>query len=292
MFDQQKQFLHANIKGVLSHCTHFQWLTDQRIQATKVADFGCQNGIKTLSLMLVLGASEATGVDIDAQDISQAQRTLNHIQEDVRRISRLIDYPDISAADRAWWDKVPEFFKQRLLQPNCVTYLVADMTKRTVLCEDYYDVSHCRYVLYNLSPDQSEQTAKQHAKARIASAVKEMARVTRPGGIVAASEPLQDTDGSELEFTPFFSKKPGYNLCAHQENQHLICLSLITCTRSLRPAGHTLHHRRRPATSPQSRELSLAVHLPTPPQARPPFCPTRSSSFPSPDSTPFPQIVL
>jgi SAM-dependent methyltransferase len=181
-------------------------LVEYNIGAEKIANFGCNIGGETLALMWVLGASEAIGLDIDEDEIRQARGTLASVQEEMRRIWWMLSYyPNkIAHDDKTWWNnEVPDFLKKAMLQEeSTVTYVVSDITQPTGLPQDYYDVAFCDFVLHHIWYDDKRENAEGDTQF----AVKEMARVVKPGGIVAVSELLQYSDKPKLDFGKLFEK--------------------------------------------------------------------------------------
>jgi SAM-dependent methyltransferase len=155
--------------------------------------------------MWTLGASEAVGIDKDEQAVLEARDILAYIQDDVKRIRLYMQYHSakISEDDRTWWnDSVPGFFKRELLRDGCVSYLVRDITKPTGLPSGCYDVAFCNFVLHHIWYDAGRENPREDTS----SAIKEMTRVARPGGIVAASELVQSPDKQRLDFKLLFKE--------------------------------------------------------------------------------------
>lgn len=145
------------------------------------------------------------GVDKDEQAILQAQDTLKSIRDEIKRIWRYLQCysSDVSEDDKVWWeDSVPDFFKKELLQETDVSFLVRDITDPTGLPSDCYGVTYCDFVLHHIWYD----TEREDARGDTAFAVEEMARVTRPGGIVAVSELVQYANNPRLDFTSLFQE--------------------------------------------------------------------------------------
>jgi SAM-dependent methyltransferase len=181
-----KTFLQTRIGVLLSRKKRLQWLVDSGVRATTVANFGCHIGGETLALMWALGAGEAVGIDKDEEAILQARNTLTYIQDDVKRIWRNLQYysRDISEDDKMWWnDSVPSFFKEELLRDGCASYLIWDITEPIGLPSE-----------------------RENAREDTGFAIKEMARVTRPGGIVAAFELIQYSDKQRLDLGSLFKE--------------------------------------------------------------------------------------
>jgi SAM-dependent methyltransferase len=205
MMRLDKTLLQARISHLLSRKGELQWLVDLGVQATTIANFGCHIGGETLAIMWTLGASEAVGIDKDEQAVLQARDTLTYIQDDVKRIWLYMQHysTEISEDDRTWWnDSVPSFFKRELLRDGCVSYLVRDITKPTGLPSGYYDVAFCDFVLHHIWYDAGRENPREDTS----SAIKEMTRVVRPGGVVAASELVQYPDKQRLDFKPLFKE--------------------------------------------------------------------------------------
>lgn len=188
-------------KQIIVHLLHekqeLQWLIEQNVRhADKVADFGCGGGKKTLALMWALGASEAVGIDIE--DITPAQSMLKGIRHEITVIrSKLRSCRDIPEDDLMWWNSVPDFLK-RLPPEECIKFCQGNITKPTGLESDYYDIAFCHHVLHHIWFDQTQEDAQ--------FAIREMARVVKPDGLVAAFEVLQYSDKPKLDFRPLFER--------------------------------------------------------------------------------------
>lgn len=188
-------------KQIIVHLLHekqeLQWLIEQNVRrADKVADFGCGGGKKTLALMWALGASEAVG--IDKQDITPAQSMLKDIRHEIIVIrSKLRSCRDIPEDDLMWWNGVPDFLK-RLPPEERIKFCQGNITKPTGLQSDYYDIAFCHRVLHHIWFDQTQEDTQ--------FAIREMARVVKPDGLVAAFEVLQYSDKPKLDFRPLFER--------------------------------------------------------------------------------------
>lgn len=205
MTSLEKLYIHVQIKSLSARVQKLQWLVEHNITAEKVVNFGCSTGSETLALMWMLGASEAIGLDINEGNIQQAQNTLASVQKEMRKIWQMLSYypSEIAHNDRTWWNnEVPDFLKAMLRGVYNVTYVVGDITQPTGLPQGYYDVAFCDHVLYHIWYDEKRKNAEGDTQF----AIKEMARVVRPGGIVAISEPLQLPDKPKLDFGKLFEK--------------------------------------------------------------------------------------
>lgn len=194
-----RQFLQSQISSITSKRNQLDWLA-RYPQAEKVANFGCHIGGETLALMWLLDAQEAVGLDIEADNIRQAQDTLNHLREDIRQAQLAIQYgqADISEEDRDWWSRMPHFLTRQIFEEEfSLEYRTCDITKPTGLPDNYYDLAFCDFVLHHIWYDEIQD----HEGQRVQFAVHEMARVVKPAGIVAARELIQFDDKPRLDFT-------------------------------------------------------------------------------------------
>ena len=169
----------------------YQWLmrplAELEIQAQRIANFGCGDGRETLTLACMLRACEAAGVDKDEQNIRNAQSTLKTIQN--------IIWVKGSPND------APIFLRQPCLEEVVRFYPVDIANKSTDLPSNYYDFAFCDFVLYHIWLDQGGENKTQ-------TAIREMVRVVRSGGVVAAREPTRRTGkpAFEMDFEPLFER--------------------------------------------------------------------------------------
>lgn len=177
-------------KHILLQKEKYQWLieylTKLDVQVERVANFGCGEGRETLALMCLLNASEAAGVDEDAQSIRNAQGTLETIQNIILAKGVPNNAPG---------------FLQRASIEEVVKFYPGDITEATQLLSNYYDIAFCDYVLYHIWLDQGGESSVQEA-------IEEMARVVKLGGLVAAREPTRRTDEQtfSINFRPLFAR--------------------------------------------------------------------------------------
>ncbi len=160
-----------------------QTLANEKIQVHRIANFGCQDGTETLTLGYILGVQEAWGIDKNEVEIMNAQRTLKTIQ-------------DIKWT-RGVPTNAPAFLRQQNIE-HAVKFYTGDIKSITsALPSEYFDLAFCHFVLYHIWLDQGGGRAAQ-------SAVQEMARVVRAGGIIAASEPTVRAGKFEINFEQYF----------------------------------------------------------------------------------------
>lgn len=205
MLRLDKTFVQTQIEILSSKKKRLQWLVELDVRAEKVVNFGCHVGAETLASIWALEAREAVGIDKDEEYIHQAQSTFAYMQDDAKRIGRTLHSSrSISEDDKTWWSvAVPSFFKKELLREGFrLDFVVGDITKPTGLVSDYYDVAFCDFVLHHIWFDQERKKAQEDTQF----AIKEMARVVRPGGVIAVFEPIQCPDKPKLDLGPFFEQ--------------------------------------------------------------------------------------
>lgn len=209
-----RQFLQSQIAGIESQRYKLEWLASCLTHAEKIANFGCDLGSETLALMWLFQAHEAIGLDIDAEDVDQARDTLHGLQVEIAQARRAVDYPWVSQNDRIWWSVAPTFFTQRIVADDfMLEYQVRDITRPTGLKDDHYGLAFCDFVLHHIWYDESRENAEQDVQL----AVNEMARVVKPGGIVAAREPIHFDDKPQLDFARLFDNAGLEELLVEEE---------------------------------------------------------------------------
>jgi SAM-dependent methyltransferase len=177
-------------KYILLQEEKYQWLIERLIkldvQVERIADFGCGEGRETLALMYLLEASEAAGVDKNAQSIRNAQGTLKTIQNII--LAKGVP------------NDAPGFLRKASIE-EVVKFYPGDIMEATKLPSNYYDIAFCDYVLYHIWLDQGGESSAQKA-------IEEMARVVKLGGLVAAHEPTRRTGEQtfDINFRPLFER--------------------------------------------------------------------------------------
>lgn len=174
------------------------WFLDLGIPADKIVNFGCNTGEETLALMYHLDANEGIGLDINEEHIRNNQNdfaifkeVLQTVEKKMQRIS-----PLKSDEERAWWNTVPNFYKHKIFESTfSLEYVVQDITIPSELPSDYFDLAFCDFVLHHIWYD--EDGLNQEATY---STIQEMARVIKPGGVIAIRERLQHKNKPRLDF--------------------------------------------------------------------------------------------
>lgn len=178
----------------------------------RIADLGCGGGQRTIALMLRLRAVEVVGIDKKQHEIDTAcrqviEQTLCPIKQGIEKIKQVLG-PDDRVVSRLSADVRAEV--ERLLKYEGIPipdYRRGDITKgkdSTGLEGDYYDLAYSRYVLYHIY---CEEGGTSYANTGLA--IQEMARVTKPGGLVVAYEPIVcgPTDNTPVDLKPLFEQR-------------------------------------------------------------------------------------
>lgn len=177
---------------IVKYRSEIEWLLELDRKYDSIADFGCGKGNGTLALMLILGANETIGIDIDNSKIEQAKHgvidlLLVPIQQKIQKIRDIL--PDslhnleLSEDIRSRAESLIGKY-ENLSFPS---YRKGDMIKgkkNTNLLSNHFDLAYCRYVLYYVYCDENER-----ANENTRSAIREMARVVKTGGLIVAIEP-------------------------------------------------------------------------------------------------------
>jgi SAM-dependent methyltransferase len=201
-----KRYLELQIASISLKRERLNWLRPFQIEAAKVAHFGCSTGFETIALMWEFGAIEVIGLDIDEFGIQQAQNDVAEIRRAIRQSHRYLQhyFPKILQADREWWhSQVPDFFKNSLVSEHYhLEFILQDITHLTPLDADYYGLAFCDFVLHHIWLDEERAGAQKDTQ----SAIVEMARVAKPGGLVAAFELTRLSGKPTLDFEPLFEE--------------------------------------------------------------------------------------
>jgi SAM-dependent methyltransferase len=170
---------------------------------SRIADLGCGSGTGTLALMLRLGAEEVIGIDKDGEKVSDASRQLTTellgpLQEGIRKTKSLFVH---CQADTDLSDDIRQTVAQLINRfgdvpvPQLREGDITEGRHCTGLPDQYFDLVYCRYVLYHIYCGDHRSSF-----VRTKSAVQEMARLAKPGGLVVAYEPntCSDDDSTDI----------------------------------------------------------------------------------------------
>lgn len=176
-----------------------QWLLQVaaliELEVEIIVNFGCSQGEETIALLWTFNAIKVLGIDKKSRAISGSEDTLHFIAKEIKRNQWYLKAKksQVPYEELKWWnDRVPIFFKERLLEEDSIRFIQSDMTQRTELVDNYSDMAYCERVLYQIWCEDSLQY-----KLNTVSAIEEMTRVVKPGGLIVAVEPLECLTGNQ-----------------------------------------------------------------------------------------------
>jgi SAM-dependent methyltransferase len=147
--------------------------------------------------MWVLDASEAWGID---RSIDQARKTMCNARQWV--CESILALPYESQAALTWWeDQVPLFLKQKRFPVMVKERDIAHPIRPYQLPDRYFDLACCSHLLYHILGEQGKEA--------VVSAVREMIRVTKPGGWIVVDEP----DEGVVQRYREFLEQAGLDVC-------------------------------------------------------------------------------
>ena len=196
-------FLEKQIEAISAWRLEFQWLVDFGLTAEKTINFGCEPTGKSLGLMWAVAAKKLLGIDPSDRAIHQEENTLSRIQRDLRSYwDYLYSSDEVTDADVAWWnEEVPDFFKQEITKLDFfIDYATRDYTKFVNIPPNFFDLAFCDFVLHKIRWDKTRKDPPQDTRFVIG----QMARLVRPGGLVAAFEWVQTGTFERTDFRRIF----------------------------------------------------------------------------------------
>ncbi len=203
MMGKKKAYLISLINGFLSSQENVQWLLRHGIRAQKIANFGCAHGFETLALICEFGAAEAFGIDIAEDCIREAKDLCSMIKEEIRLLWFEIQTQQENEDLKELWELIPQFFKREIFHEKFqLEFEKGDIAYPTRLRQDRYHLVFCRKVLHHIWYDQNRENPQGDTQ----SAVNEMARIVRPGGIVASFSIIQFEDKPNVDFGELYKK--------------------------------------------------------------------------------------
>jgi len=142
---------------------HLKWLSQLRTSIENIASFGCWGSSESLALMWTLNATEVKGIEKKKEHFSEAEEELECLRKEI-----------------------PAAFEGR-----SVEFILADMsTEVAELPSNYFDLAYCEKVLDSMYMESDCQ--------KVRDAIREMARVVKPGGWVIAVEPKIGVEFKEV----------------------------------------------------------------------------------------------
>ncbi len=196
-------YLQKQIEAISAWRIEFQWLVDFGLTAEKTINFGCDPTGKSLGLMWAVQAEKLLGIDPSDRVIHQEESTLSRIQRDLREYwNYLYQSDEVNDEDIAWWnEEVPDFFKQEMTKQDFfIDYATRDYTKFVNIPPNFFDLAFCDFVLHKVRWDKTRKDPAQETRFVIG----QMARLIRPGGLIAAFEWQQTGTFERLDFRRIF----------------------------------------------------------------------------------------
>lgn len=203
-------FLEKQIATVSAWRLEFQWLVDFGLSVEKAVNLGCEPSGKSLGLMWAVEAEKLLGIDLSERVSHQEESNFARTQRDLQTFwNHLYKSDEATDEDINWWNEtVPDFFKQELTkQDHFIDFIARDYTKFMNVPGNFFDLAFCDFVLHKIRWDRTRKDPEQETRFII----QQMARLVRPGGIVAAYEWLQTGVQTRLDFRHIF-ETAGANL--------------------------------------------------------------------------------
>jgi SAM-dependent methyltransferase len=176
------QFIQVMLRSLDGYRPNAEWLATLLPISPVVADFGCSVGHETLALALFLEPAEIVGIDVDPEAIRQAQDTARNLRDSIDAADRLLPY--IRSSRGGSYRSIVEFVAFLKARPM-PQFLTADVSKRTPLSRDHFDLAYCERVLYCLACAHDDPSPN-----AVSPALAEMFRVIKPGGLFVGIEPI------------------------------------------------------------------------------------------------------
>jgi len=174
----------------------------------QIADFGSGTGWRTLALTFGLASQNVIGTDKERHIVDQARRQiiaefLEPMFSEIRKLEGFLDRSEVRRDLTEETCSIAEAIISRFSLKPTLQFIQADLTMRLyseVLPSNHFDMAHSRYCLYQIFCGDSP------SPSGVESAIGEMTRVVRSGGLVVAVEPdtCADENSSPFDLKSFF----------------------------------------------------------------------------------------
>ncbi len=159
------------------------------IEGGRAGDFGCGQGLTTLSLMIALGLSDSIGIDKDDKAIEQAQKLINQVKEYL-----------FSVGTENQWQQLSEIeaLVYNVLKSGKLEFQVDDVVTNEGFLSDL-DLAYCKRILTPIFL--GEYGNKIIGEIGVKTAIEKIAKSLKIDGWLIASE-----KASGIDFLPFFEQ--------------------------------------------------------------------------------------
>ncbi|MBM3182221.1 MAG: class I SAM-dependent methyltransferase [Chloroflexi bacterium] len=195
------QSIVSTLQKIMSYQSRINRFSSLNRNFNRIAHFGCSTGYETLALSVLLGAHEVIGVDINEKSLQQARDEIKNIHEDLKIVGRNQQYfQNLPDGIRLQVENFIRDYSSRNFV-EYVEYIEGDITQRTSLQSDYFDLVFSDNSLYWVACSDNDTTWENTINA-----IREMSRVAKPTGIIVANEPKRCFDGKPLNLRSLFEQ--------------------------------------------------------------------------------------
>ena len=192
-----------------------KWAATERLlelgEYESIADFGCGDGWETIALVMKLNASVAIGIDKEQTLIDTARIMVDEICRQLEANRQLVSPIRAILANPAHFSHLSVDVRSKAIslinkyeKLSLPSYQRGDITngeKDTGLPPNHFALVFCKDVLYHIYCAENSPTVP-----IIRAAIQEVARVAKPGGLVAIDEPYtcSPNDDRQVELKSYF----------------------------------------------------------------------------------------
>jgi len=192
-----------DILGVVGAMKNIQWLLNHDITAQKIANLGCSSGHEALALMCVFRANEVFGIDKNETLLRDAKNLCVVIKEQIKDLQDRLQTQQKDAILDELWGLIPPLLKTKNFPENFqIEFEKGDVAHPTCLKQGHYHLAFCRRVLHHIWYDEGREKPQGDTQT----AINEIARIVRSGGIVASDSIVQFGDKPKADFSELFKR--------------------------------------------------------------------------------------